>query len=337
MLSNRIRTLACLGSIVIITTAGCTREITTVVSETPEPASCFECHSDQNTQLVAIERQWENSLHASGLNSSRSSASCSGCHTSEGFLQRVAGEETTNINNPTMIHCFTCHAPHTDQNFELRVDEPQMLADGTVVDIGKGNLCASCHQSRRDFDAYFSGNINSPYWGPHHGTQTDLLYAANAHEFDGFDYQETEWHRTLTEDACVQCHVRTSGQNWVVGGHSFNMRAMVDGVDGEDPDEFIITDSCKECHADFGRDFDYRGAQTEIDNLVNELNALLVTAGLLDATGHPIPGDTITKDTAGALWNYLIVIEDRSRGIHNPRYAKGLLQSSIDFLSTPAN
>ncbi|MEJ2722717.1 MAG: hypothetical protein P8181_16505, partial [bacterium] len=38
-------------------------------------------------------------------------------------------------------------------------------------------------------------------------------------------------------------------------------------------------------------------------------------------------------DSAGAVWNYLIVHEDRSEGIHNPKYIKSLLQSSIDFMT----
>jgi hypothetical protein len=328
MFTKRLRTIQLMALAVLLLTVGCTREIQTVVSEPAEPASCFECHSDQNTFLVAIENQWVNSRHASGLNSDRNGASCSGCHTSEGFMQRVAGEETTNITNPTMIHCFTCHAPHTDLNFELRVESPQTLADGTQTDIGKGNLCAACHQARRDFNTYFNGAITSSHWGPHHGTQADVLYATNGHEYDGFEYTETSYHRTLTKDGCVDCHVRTAGPNWGGGGHSVNMRAVLDNGD-----EIITTESCKECHTTFGNDFDYNMVQTDVDSMVVVLGDLLVAEGLLDDGGHPISGD-VTEDLAGALWNYLLVIEDRSRGIHNPNYTKGLLQSSIEFIST---
>ena len=47
-----------------------------------------------------------------------------------------------------------------------------------------------------------------------------------------------------------------------------------------------------------------------------------------------------SADSAGAVWNYLIVEGDRSEGVHNAKYILGLLTSSIEFLNgtlpTPA-
>jgi hypothetical protein len=45
---------------------------------------------------------------------------------------------------------------------------------------------------------------------------------------------------------------------------------------------------------------------------------------------------TRTSDEAGAIWNWLLIEEDRSWGVHSPSYMQGLLQSSIDFLNLPA-
>jgi hypothetical protein len=36
------------------------------VEQTTSPQSCFECHSDTTTFLVAATAQWEHSKHASG-------------------------------------------------------------------------------------------------------------------------------------------------------------------------------------------------------------------------------------------------------------------------------
>ncbi len=62
---------------------------------------------------------------------------------------------------------------------------------------------------------------------------------------------------------------------------------------------------------------------------------------MVDADGHPVSSSTErTNDEAGALWNFLMVEEDRSHGIHNPQYARDLLQSSIDYFVAnppPAN
>jgi hypothetical protein len=98
----------------------CDRTIT-YVEENSQAQNCFTCHDDQNTFLVAAQLQWANSFHASGLNVNRAtSSSCAACHSSEGFVQRTKGEEVTGHSNPTVIHCFTCHQPHTSGNFGLR-------------------------------------------------------------------------------------------------------------------------------------------------------------------------------------------------------------------------
>jgi len=41
---------------------------------------------------------------------------------------------------------------------------------------------------------------------------------------------------------------------------------------------------------------------------------------------------TLSADSAGALFNWKAVEEDRSLGVHNPKYIIGLLQSSIEFM-----
>ncbi len=56
-----------------------------------------------------------------------------------------------------------------------------------------------------------------------------------------------------------------------------------------------------------------------------------IADGVMDATEHAVPG-TYSSARAGALWNYLTVLEDRSDGVHNPKYAKDLLQAAIDAL-----
>ncbi len=87
---------------------------------------------------------------------------------------------------------------------------------------------------------------------------------------------------------------------------------------------------CESCHAEI-EDFDRNGLQTEVQALVDELKDLLVAEGLITETGSGITG-TFTSAQAGALWNYKTVTEDRSLGVHNPQFAKFLLQTAIDTL-----
>ncbi len=305
----------------------CERTVTTV-EETVEPATCFNCHSDQNTAIVAAEQQYAFSVHASGTHVTEPNDPCSGCHTSEGFISRIeTGVIPTGLTNPTAIHCFTCHAPHTNGNLSRRLDEPYPLANGVTFDHHDGNACTACHQSRRNVDTYVttpSGRVTlSSRWGPHHGPQTDMLTGTNGYEYSGFVYEQTN-HKLATEDGCLDCHMKVT-ENLRVGGHSFNM-AYDDGAE-----ELVNTGACFTCHGDMD-DFDYQGVQTEIDSLVANLRDELVTAGLVSAsTGLPRTAIT-SSDSAGAVWNYMLAIEDRSRGVHNRKYLRGLLTSATQYM-----
>lgn len=314
--------------VAILAIAGCSREVTTVQEVTPAASNCFDCHSDQETYLIAAGFAWENSMHASGRVVARSSsASCAPCHSTDGFIAFTNGDEVVGVDDPTVIHCFACHQPHSNSNFGLRVDDPTALKDGTVYDIGAGNLCANCHQSRRNVNDYvFDGVTLSRYFGPHHGPQTDMLFASNGYEYAAYSYTEKPYHRTLTENGCVDCHFDNSN-TYAVGGHSFNMKF----TDEEEGSEILNMKACTGCHEDL-TDYDFNMVQTDVDNMANELNALLQAAGLMDATGHAMSGVTTSADSAGAVYNYLMVHEDRSLGVHNSDYAKGLLDSSIKFI-----
>ena len=113
------------------------------------------------------------------------------------------------------------------------------------------------------------------------------------------------------------------------------------------------TAGCQSCHADLDT-LDRNGVQTEIKALFYELEDLLIAEGLLEAvldeegermpltaeaeiiayepTGvHPVVG-SYPEEKAGALWNYLIVMEDNSWGVHNPSWTKAILQTAIDAL-----
>ena len=92
--------------------------------------------------------------------------------------------------------------------------------------------------------------------------------------------------------------------------------------------------ACTGCHEGL-EDYNYNNVQTDVHDMAMQLEAMLIAAGLMDDTGHAMSGVTTSADSAGAVYNYLIVHEDRSEGVHNSTYAKDLLQSSMDFLSGP--
>ncbi len=106
--------------------------------------------------------------------------------------------------------------------------------------------------------------------------------------------------------ACVACHM---GSN---DNHRFD--AMVA--------------NCQPCHAG-AEDFDIGDTQTEVQAMLDELEVLLLGAGMITDTGAAVPG-TYTEAKAAALWNWRdISIEDKSLGVHNPAYVKGLLEAGL--------
>jgi hypothetical protein len=72
--------------------------------------------------------------------------------------------------------------------------------------------------------------------------------------------------------------------------------------------------------------------EAEFDALAVELGTLLFKEGIITESGSTVPG-TYTNRVAGACWNWrTLVPEDRSKGIHNPKYAKKILENSIASL-----
>jgi hypothetical protein len=114
------------------------------------------------------------------------------------------------------------------------------------------------------------------------------------------------------------------------GGHTFNMTYVYHG------DEEDNVGACTTCHPS-AEDFDLDGAQTEIEELLEDLKLALADLGVFDsdtALWNVPRGDSlvVSADVAGAMINYKVVEEDRSLGIHNPPYIKALLTNTLEAL-----
>lgn len=326
-----------LGMVIVglVFVAACDRTVT-YTEDTTQPANCFSCHGDQNTAIVAAEGQWSYSVHASGAHVYENSATCSRCHTNEGFVRKVNGESAMTIEDPTAIHCFTCHAQHsTGDKDSLRVTTPQALMNGVSFDLKKGNICTACHQSRRNVNTYVAADTIdlTERWGPHHSVQGDMVIGTNGYEYSGYTYEQTG-HKNATDNGCLDCHFETKF-GYSLGGHSFNMAF------GGEAGETYNAEACAKCHEGIGEgdNFDLDGVQTEVTALIGQLEALLISANMLVDTPEgflPPDREILSRsepgDSAGALWNYFMAKEDRSEGVHNRGYITSLLQSAIEFM-----
>lgn len=285
---------------------------------------CAVCHNS-SSMLYAKQLQYESSMHWLGTSYGRgSSASCAPCHSNEGFNQWAELGDMDAVEGaaePTPPNCRTCHNIHetyTTDDYGLKGTASFNLigdhTDNAAVDFGKGNMCAKCHQTRaRGYNldpANGSGgevNINSSHWGPHHGPQSNVVKANGGYEVAGQSYGNSSMHANAV-DGCVSCHINENADHTWAANETF----------------------CESCHSD---GIDYEAYQDEMRELVQVLEDALVAEGLLAVEhegemGHPVSGEITTNDKAGALFNYFMLYEDGSWGVHNPKYFKALAEKS---------
>ncbi len=312
---------------------------------------------------VSGHNDLENSYYANG-------GGCQICHTSEGFIDYVKTgkvDPKAYVAYPSQPGCVTCHTMHETWDFSLRTAKPVKLQDGSTFDIGAGNLCANCHQARRDVatqvEAKEAKSVSS-HWGAHHGPQSDIVNGTNAYEYPGKSYSSSP-HKDVLADGCVTCHMSLPegryGLSPEVGGHSFNVVGEVHEA------EKVNVSGCVDCHkdikqlsgtdmfdykakADYDRDGTVEAVQVEVqgllDALVNEngtgyLQTMNPPMFKKDAkaTFHDLgsgwsgsKSGNWSEAQIGALWNYKMIIEDRSRGVHNATYTIQVLYDTLKAL-----
>jgi formate-dependent nitrite reductase cytochrome c552 subunit len=296
---------------------------------------CIACHQSQNISAKVF--QWEHSVHATGGNFERNQASCAACHTSQGFLDRIASGSmaaSADVEDPLPQNCYTCHQIHstfTEADWAFTATDPVTFWEGgETVDLGKSNLCINCHQARTTSpalpDPATGGTITitNKRYGPHHGAQGMMLTGSGAYTVGTGYVNSAHGNTNLNENGCVTCHM-ASAQAVESGGHTFR-------VSNEDGD--LNYAGCLECHADEDEvDALVLTARADIDGLLSDLETKLIDLGLLGTDGYAIVPQEFTEHQAGALYNYQYVKEDNSRGIHNYKFAKKLLENSIAALN----
>ncbi len=306
------------------------------INGTDGTAGCIQCH-DNSQVFEAKVIQWEHSKHATGGDFDRNSTSCAPCHTSQGFLERMAaGTMTTSaaIENPNPQNCYTCHKIHstfTSDDYNFTYTDPVALWFGdATVDFGEGNLCANCHQARIPSPAPVVGSsdtyhISNSHWGPHHSPVANILSGHGGYEV-GTGYENSP-HSSIVENACVTCHMGEAVGD-LAGGHTMNITYEAEGS------ENFNTAGCAQCHSD-NDDLLAKITETQstIQGLLDQLKTILVNAAILTADGHLNAPLDLTADQLGALLNYNLIMEDKSLGVHNFKYEKTLLTNSIASLS----
>lgn len=324
--------------------------------------SCGQCHEEYD--------EWQKSRHSDGYPFGYKEIAeplllnCARCHYPRGYadalnLARQTGQHFGEVEfkKPVKpggplafdfsklpvkdgegISCQACHDPHPD-------DQP---VRASLRSGGNSTACNTCHEAKWQ-------NVTLE------GTAGEI---GSAFEYPGEDYKFDNPHNT--PDKCVLCHMNKGttekDQNGVraLGGHTWRMRdAGPNGILGgfgprpDDPDhervpgdqdDILNTAACAQCHS-YVFDFNRRGVQERIYQKWQMLGDLLKERnnGVLPgfkpgkcATCHR--GGTVPFDDdpdltlEKAYTNYKLIKNDRSWGIHNPRYIEKLLDDSLKSL-----
>ena len=315
--------------------------------------TCLSCHNTDTKDYIAAE--FNASQHKAGdvaVDYAGGRGSCAECHSHEGYLEfALTGDVAANIANPGAWECSTCHSIHTDfaaDDYAFRLGDPVvLLANGSpTIDGGTNNTCINCHQSRRDVTDYddpaavdatyerkFWGvddiavytnasvgpagtitldetgatdtlfvvfdvpaathaYISSTHAGPHHGPQGNV-WAGLGGVADGVPYD-------AHAAGCVACHMGPDS------GHSF----------------WPTEGNCAECHASDK----LPGLSTTADRIQAAGEALeaINAVHYADGAWHPVYA-SLARDDFNAWWDFMVVLEDRSKGAHNPVYVDALL------------
>jgi predicted CXXCH cytochrome family protein len=268
---------------------------------------CGSCHQGEHHPYYS---EWAMAKHAvSDTNVSgyltgefRNNSNCSGCHTYQGFLQFVSDTSlvpnvTAPGNSAEPIVCAACHDPHSNTNIGQLRKPP-------------AELCQKCHNPE------YNPDTPTPDGSAIHHSTAYMLEGKGGYHYDTYTYQSS-MHKFVATDKCVACHIVMtpfiSMDQPASTGHTFEPKGK----------------KCYECHSDFDTlnvTFNYRNIQTKIDSLSEVLNTKLASAS---------SSDSVSTAFYRAKFNYDFVQADGSHGIHNTKYAEGLLESAIaNFIPT---
>jgi hypothetical protein len=325
------------------------------------PNACGNCHA-----IDGIPNRVEGTVGHTGTTGPTQLA-----HGQINYLSSTTSKvtESTYAGNASVavVHCTTCHKvdattdPHktgknyTPGSFPLQVPSSSTdqaiiekssaagVSDGTVGGLyGKGNACIWCHKSRKDVTNYItaSNTLTSVNWGPHEGPQSDIYTGKGGYHYAGKTYQ-TSSHQAF-KNGCLDCHMPPVASNSGIGDHSFRPQLSTCQTSG--------------CHVST-KSFDVIGGQSAMKAGIQELRVVLNTLGYLTRsavapyapltaadladqqfqTDKVLPGGTgVTADTAGALYNYLLLARGSGGGVHNPVYVRELLYDSMIAVASRA-
>ena len=306
--------------------------------------ACRDCHAniyDQYAQQpMGNMTNYADTRHTQAAN-------CNGCHVT-GFGEPTGGMLNGSTPHLDGVGCESCHGPGSKHIAASTTAERKKQ----ITRVPPDKTCMDCHGDRKSTpDGYRPGALNEPFTqvtsdsfretnpgsvrGPHYPPAAFLLGRK------GFEHTQASPspHSTLP-NTCLNCHQKNiSGATGKVDHGEF---AQVPNTDTSRPE-------CASCHG---------GGRTSGQLVQTAINAMLIelagedsanpghydsstAGGLLGAYAatHSIAlSSNNDKDNPrviaykAARYNIRYVISDHSLGVHNPAFAKRLLEEAKALL-----
>jgi hypothetical protein len=316
------------------------------ISASLDAGVCLQCHEAPTHHMVGTYYLASNHATMPLAGKDAVSTSCFPCHSGSAYYKYSKNQTTpgyvASADASQPITCAVCHDPHVSTNLGLRL-VPVTLKNGySVTTGGNGQLCMTCHQSRKNIATTITAT--APYYGfsdrfgPHHGPQTDMFLGQNAYQYGDSTISGINTHGGLT-DACVTCHMQQRGSNAANSNHQWNM--------SDSTGDYVTV--CKSCHGQSLKSFNdikassdwdgngkIEGVQTEVQGMVTKLAALLPK----DANGNVVSMMADSLKVKGqpsivkGIYTYYFVTSDNSLGVHNAKYTVAILQKALSSLGS---
>jgi len=324
-------------------------------------AVCGKCHTDAHVAgapSIPTYEEWAAGSHGKvsehpgdSFNVGSSLLSCGVCHSGD-YRQQVLNEGNTitdtflkdvPIDQMNSQTCAICHDPHEQtgndkgigiepgHDFQLRYPKVAFPtpSDNTTLTTNPArfNICGQCHHSR-------GANWTAGSRGPHHSIQANMY----AGEMDSSDNKtslvpnEGSVH-SFVPGQCTTCHMYrvdvvdlpgTAEDTPAIGGHSFaiNFKACF-GVAGCHPTEENVIALQTTFQAEI---------QAGLDSIKTRLGA--VSTWEYSSSGGPTDQKTVSNDIKKVRFLYYWIINDLSLGIHNPEYARSIINKANALLTS---
>ena len=295
---------------------------------------------------IGLVEEWLGSSHSKPVTFAAEENGCRNCHdgqtfteTGGGFVPRLKAGGSAVVTGPAgprdWVVATDCRVCHTGPGVEFaKTGKVDIL--GKEVKAGVGAVCIACHNGWHGPGKSQSGGQRAP----HLSVQGDAIFTSNVATVGASAEIDVRNPHQKVQDVCVGCHVTgkpvpgDKADTSAPPNHSMKV-AGTSGCKGTDchktdPMEAVVKE-------DLDGDGSKEKFQVEIDGLLETLRSTieLNAAGSFESTSGSIvfaQGAKPSDADYAAAYNYLYVMEDRSRGVHSPLFIPSLLKQSIASL-----